>query len=301
MNQSSFDQPITTNFQAGFVNIIGKPNVGKSTLINQILGQKLSIVTHKLQTTRHRILGILNTKNSQVVFSDTPGIILSPQYALHHAMMQNVNTAFKDADIILWIIDSNAKEEFQILERIKKTNIKTIIVLNKTDLYTPHTIQASIAQWKKHTDFDVLAISALKNISIDSLLQKILQHLPQHPPYYPLDALTDKSERFFAGEIIREKIFEQYHQEIPYSTAVVITNFKHHESIIYIQADIYVESISQKIIVIGKQGKSLQKLSTAASTALSAFLEKKVSLSSTIKVMTRWRKQPKRLQQLACY
>ncbi len=290
MNENQNIMHASAHFRAGFVNIVGRPNVGKSTLINKILGEKLSIVTPKLQTTRHRILGILNIKNCQIVFSDTPGIIV-PQYALHQAMMQNLNIAFKDADIILWLIDAIEEYDEELHKKITKYDTKIILVINKIDLHTIAARIKIINYWKKKTGLDIIAISALKNIELKNLIKKIIHLLPKHPPYYPLDVLTDKPEKFFAAEIIREKIFYKYHQEIPYSTAVYINTFQKKKDYIYIQAVIYVESISQKIILIGKKGVSLKEMSISARESLEIFFESKVFLENRIKVMPKWRKK----------
>ena len=287
------------NHKSGFVNIIGKPNVGKSTLMNKLVGQNVSIITSKAQTTRHRILGILNGKDFQIVYSDNPGI-LKPQYQLHKSMMRSVRLSVEDADILLLMVEVFENVDKDLLDPIlKKTEGKIVLLLNKIDLVKdPKEIEDKIAMWKSYHDFDsIIPVSALKGTNLDPIFRDILNHLPVHPPYYPKDQLTDKPERFFASEIIREKIFRTYKQEVPYATEVVITDFKEEETIIRMRAEIYVERNSQKGILIGKQGASLKKIGTEARKDLEAFFNKQVFLEQYVKVAKDWRRNKNKLTQ----
>lgn len=285
------------NHKAGFVNILGKPNVGKSTLMNRVVGERLSIITSKAQTTRHRIMGILNGDNFQIVYSDTPGII-QPQYALHKSMMRFVNSSLEDADIVLFVTDIFEKyDEEDVLRKLKKIKIPIFVLINKIDLAKEDQVKEKIQSWESYFPAEnIIPISALQNYNVDKVFDKILEHLPQHPPYYHKDELTDRPERFFASEIIREKIFLQYKKEIPYACEVIITEFKEKEEILVIRAEILVERKSQRGIIIGKGGESLKKVGIEARKDLEAFFEKKVFLEQFVKIEENWRKKDDKLK-----
>ncbi len=276
--------------KAGFVNILGKPNVGKSTLMNALLGENLSIITPKAQTTRHRILGIANEENYQIVFSDTPGII-KPGYKLQEYMMGFVHTAIEDADIFLLIsqVDNDFDDE-TILEKLRKTEAPVLLLINKIDLATQDEVIAKCEQWKKDfPNFKVLPISALNNFNLDQLMDKIVEILPESPPYYSKDDLTDRPVRFFISEIVREKILMNYQKEIPYSVEVSVDSFKEEEKIIHIRCVIHVVRDSQKGILIGHQGKALKKIGTEARKDIEKFLGKHVFIDLHVKVSKNWR------------
>ncbi len=283
--------------KAGFVSIIGKPNVGKSTLMNQMVGERLSIITSKAQTTRHRIMGIINGEDYQVVYSDTPGII-EPLYALHQSMMQFVESSLEDADIVLWVTDIFEQyNEDHVVEKLRQLEAPVFLLINKVDLATQAQVEEKIQYWAENFSFkEIVPISALGNFNIEKVFELILAHLPIHPPYFPKDELTDKPERFFASEIIREKIFLNYKQEIPYSTEVVIEAFHEEETIIRIRAEILVERTSQKGIIIGKGGEALKKVGIAARKDLEAFFGKQVFLEQYVKVEDKWRIKPNKLK-----
>ncbi|SFF23232.1 GTPase Era [Thermoflexibacter ruber] len=285
--------------KAGFVNIIGKPNVGKSTLMNVMVGEKLSIITSKAQTTRHRIMGILNGEDFQIVYSDTPGII-NPHYELHRAMMQFVNVSLEDADVILFVTDIFEKyDEEDVLKKLKTISAPILLLINKVDLAKQEQVEEKIAYWAEVLNAkEIIPISALNNYNIEKVFDKILEKLPAHPPYYPKDELTDRSERFFAAEIIREKIFMNYTKEIPYSCEVIVTSFKEEESIIRISAEILVERPTQKSIVIGKGGEKLKKVGTEARKDLEEFFQKKIFLEQHVKVEPDWRNKKNKLVSL---
>ncbi|MBA9077617.1 GTPase Era [Rufibacter quisquiliarum] len=276
--------------KAGFVSIIGKPNVGKSTLMNVMVGEKLSIITSKAQTTRHRIMGILNSDNFQIVYSDTPGII-QPQYELHESMMRFVHSSLEDADVILFVTDIYEKhDESEVVERLRKAKAPILLLINKIDQATQEDVVAKIDYWKEQLPAqEYLPISALHSQGTPGVFQKILDLLPEHPPYYPKDELTDKPERFFAAEMIREKIFLNYKKEIPYSCEVVIEEFKEDEDIIRMRAEISVERKSQKGIVIGNKGEALKKVGTQARLDMEEFFQKKVFLDLYVRVNENWR------------
>jgi len=278
--------------KSGFVSIIGKPNVGKSTLMNQILGEKLSIVTPKAQTTRHRIKGILNHEDYQIVFSDTPGI-LEPHYLLHNKMMEFVDAALNDADAILLINDlSEAYLDEIIIGQLKKVKVPVIVVINKVDLSTENEINKLIHGWKKAIKpHAVIPVSALNNFHIEQILEALLEVIPDSPPFYSKDNLSDLTQRFFTSEIIREKIFLQFEKEIPYSTEIAIEEFKEEKNLIRIRAIIYVERNSQKGIIIGHKGEALKKIGTTARKDMEKFLGKKVFLEMHVKVEEDWRKK----------
>lgn len=285
--------------KSGFVNIIGKPNAGKSTLLNALVGEKLAIVTPKAQTTRHRIKGILTTDSYQIVFSDTPGII-EAKYALHKVMMRFVEECLEDADLLLWVIDAsdNEKDE-KLISLLSKHQDRLMIILNKIDLINQKTLENKVLEWQQlFPNVPIFPISASNRFQIDELLQKIVEKLPQHPAYFDEDALTDKTERFFAAEILREKIFLHYQKEVPYSTDVQIVSFKESEELLHIQAEIIVERDSQKGILIGKGGKDLKKVGTEARKEMEQFFGKKVHLEQFVKVEKDWRKQEKWLKRL---
>ncbi|MCP3660284.1 MAG: GTPase Era [Bacteroidetes bacterium] len=290
------------NFKSGFVSIVGKPNVGKSTLMNTLIGEKLSIVTYKAQTTRHKILGIINKKDFQIIFMDTPGII-SPKYELQKKMVQESYNSIVGADVIIWMVDIFEKETNEkLIEKIKNENIPLIILINKIDLLedkNENTENELINFWKeKVPDAEILIISAISKININEIIDKILKLFPYHPPYFPNDIISDKPEIFFVSEIIREKIFTIYKQEIPYSTDVAIKEFVENENIIKIKAIIYVERESQKYILIGKKGLELKKVGTRARLDMEKFLNNKVYLELKVKVLPNWRKKTNILSKL---
>lgn len=285
-------------FKSGFVNIVGNPNVGKSTLMNVLVGERLSIITNKVQTTRHRIMGIVTTDEMQIVFSDTPGV-LQPVYQLQERMMNFVEEAFKDADMILYVVEPNEKEllneEFN--EKLKKIKTPVIVLINKIDESNQEEMEKSVAFWHEQLpQADILPISAKEGFNIELLLDKIKSLLPFGPQYYPEDQLTDKSERFIVNEVIREKILENYQKEIPYSVEVVTERFKEELDIIRINADIYVERDSQKGILIGHKGSALSKVGKEARLALEKFFRKKVFLQLFVKVKKNWRRKENDLE-----
>ncbi len=283
--------------KSGFVSIVGRPNVGKSSLMNKLVGENLSIITSKAQTTRHRIMGILNGEDFQIVYSDTPGI-LEPKYELQEVMMGFVKVSLDDADVVLLIVELEEKYDEHSFALLKTIQTPIILVINKIDLAKGSQVKDKIDYWKSLIDVkEILSVSARNAINIDSVLDTIKKYLPEHPPYYPKEDLTDRSERFFAAEMIREKIFLNYDQEIPYSTAVGIDSFKDEEAILRIRAIIYVERDSQKGIVIGKGGSSLKKVGTEARQAMESFFGKKVFLETHVKVADNWRKQKLKLKQ----
>ncbi len=284
--------------RAGFVSIIGKPNVGKSTLMNALVGERLSIVTSKAQTTRHRILGILNGPDFQLIYSDTPGII-QPKYELHNAMMSFVYSSLEDADVVLFVTDIYEKyDEEPVVERLRKmVDTPVILLVNKIDQADQAEVEAKLAYWHEQLPnaAEVLPISALNAFGTERVLESVLEKLPVHPEYYPKDELTDKPERFFAAEMVREKIFKLYKKEIPYSCEVTVEEFKEEETIIHIRGVIYVERSSQKGIVIGKGGEALKKVGTWAREDMEKFFAKKVFLELHVKVNENWRTDPKAL------
>ena len=285
-------------FKAGFVSIVGKPNVGKSSLMNKLVGEKLSIITAKAQTTRHRIMGILNGDNYQIVYSDTPGI-LEPKYSLHEAMMSYVKVSLEDADVILVVVEVEDKYEPELFERFKKLQTPILLILNKIDLSKGSQATDKAAYWKEMLPNvrQVIPVSAKTGDKVDTILPAIINMLPAHPAFFPQDEFTDRTERFFASEIIREKIFLNYSEEIPYSAEVVIQSFKDQEDIIRISAEIFVERETQKGIIIGKGGSSLKKVGTEARKDMEAFFGKKIFLETHVKVAGNWRKERNRLRQ----
>lgn len=286
-----------TPHKAGYVSIIGKPNVGKSTLMNAMVGERLSIITSKAQTTRHRIMGILSGEDFQIVYSDTPGII-KPEYELHRSMMSFVSSAFEDADVILFVTDLYEKyDNEKQIDFLKSIDVPVLLVMNKVDLAKGSQAEDKVAYWKEIIDFDeVVMVSALENLNIEGLFEKIIKLLPEHHAYFPKDTLTDKPERFFVDECIREKIFLNYKKEVPYSCEVVTTSFKEDEKIIRISTDIYVERKSQKGIIIGHKGEAIKKVGIAARMDLEKFFGKQVFLETMVKVEEDWRKKSEKLK-----
>ncbi|MBA3648849.1 MAG: GTPase Era [Chitinophagales bacterium] len=285
-------------FHAGFVSIIGKPNSGKSTLLNAFVGEKISIITAKAQTTRHRIRGILSGENFQIVFSDTPGLIDS-KYELHRNMMKTVEESLKDADILLVMADAtkNLESIIELAERLRKINLPKIIALNKSDAVKKEQLQVlEEAAKKQFPDASVISISALLKQNIDKLLDTIIKKLPEHHAYYTSDELTDRSERFIVSETIREKIFQQFQQEVPYSSEVIIQEWKDEINIIKIRAEIIVERDSQKGIILGRNGQSIKQLGIEARKDIESFLNKKIFLGLTVKVNPGWRNDEKALK-----
>lgn len=279
--------------KAGFVNIIGKPNVGKSTLMNVLLGEKLSIIAAKAQTTRHRIAGILSGEDFQIIYADTPGII-TPHYALQQSMMRTVRSALVDTDVLLWVVDVRDQELPAFLaEKLLQRTTPILLLLNKVDLIDNSKLTLVLEYWAKRVSVNaILPISASRAYNTALVFEHVLSYLPEHPPYYPKHMLTDKPERFFAAEIIREKILRNYHQEIPYSVEVVIDTFKEEKNLVKISATINTEKQSQKSILIGNQGRALKKAGTEARHDLEKFLGKKVFLQQHVKVIPAWRTKP---------
>ncbi|MFY8021456.1 MAG: GTPase Era [Bacteroidia bacterium] len=286
------------SFKSGFVAIIGKPNVGKSTLLNAILGEKLSIATQKAQTTRHRIKGIYNTDECQIVFSDTPGII-EPKYKLQGSMMEFVNESLADCDLVLFMTDFNEyNEEPELIEKLKLIQTPVLCILNKIDEHSQEEVVAKIEFWKKFEIFkEIIPASASNQFNMDIILKSLMNYLPVGAPFYDQDQLTDKSERFVASEIIREKILLRYKEEIPYSVQVEIESFKEEEKIIRISAVIYVMRASQKIILIGKGGIAIKNMGIAARRDLELFFKKQIFLQTFVKVKEDWRDNDRTLKQ----
>ena len=284
--------------KAGFVNIIGNPNVGKSTLMNALVGQKLSIITNKAQTTRHRIIGILNEKDYQIVFSDTPGVI-KPAYKLQENMMNFVHSAFKDADVLVYMVEVGEKglKDENLYNRIKETKLPLMLLLNKIDLAEQDEVMDAIEFWEKELpNAMILPISALNGFNMKEIISKIVDKIPDSPPYYDKDAITDKSERFFIEEIIREKILKHYKKEIPYSVEIEVEEFFEEEEIIRIRAIIYVLRESQKGILIGHKGLGLKRIGSEARKDIEKMLDKKVFLATPIKVNKNWRNDDRQLK-----
>ena len=284
--------------KSGFVNIIGNPNVGKSTLMNALVGEKLSIITSKAQTTRHRIMGIVNGDDFQIVYSDTPGI-LKPAYKLQESMMNFVQGAVDDADVILYVTDTveQSDRSQSIIERINNSGIPTIVVINKIDLTTPEQLDILAAQWQqKIPQAVIIPVSAKEKVGMTGVLEAILQRLPEGEPFYPKDTLTDKTLRFFASEIIREKILLNYDKEIPYCCEIEIDSYKQEPTIDRISATIYVARQSQKGIVIGHKGERLKRVGQKAREDMERFLGKKVFLQLFVKVQDDWRNSERELR-----
>ena len=284
--------------KAGYVNIIGNPNVGKSTLMNALVGERLSIITSKAQTTRHRILGIVNDEQHQIVFSDTPGV-MNPTYKLQENMMNFVHGAFQDADILLYMVETGEKElkEEKLFERLKNTDLPILLLLNKIDRVEQDFVKEQILFWKELLpNAEILPISALNKFNLDLVMARIKALLPVSPPYFEKDALTDKSERFFVSETIREKILKYYKKEIPYSVEIEVEEFFDEEDIIKIRAIIFVARESQKGIIIGHKGRALKKVGTLARRDMEAFFQKKIFLDLYVKVNKDWRDDDKQLK-----
>ncbi len=279
------------NYKSGFVNIIGNPNVGKSTLMNKLIGERLSIITSKAQTTRHRILGIVNDENYQIVFSDTPGII-QPNYNLQSSMMKFVRSAFQDADVFIYMVEIGEKslKDSSFFERLKNTEIPILLLINKIDKSNQEGVEKAMNHWESQLPkAKIIPISAIEGFGVDKIMSEITAMLPCGTPYFPTDALTDKPERFFVSEIIREKILLNYQKEIPYSVEVVIETFKEENDIIRIEAIINVARETQKGIIIGRQGKALKKVGTQARKDLETFFGKKIFIKLFVKVTKNWR------------
>lgn len=284
--------------RSGFVNIIGNPNVGKSTLMNQLVGEKLSIITSKAQTTRHRIMGIVNGDDFQIVYSDTPGI-LKPNYKLQEKMMKFVRGAITDADVLLYVTDTveDSDRSAEIIDKVRLSGIPTIVVINKVDLTTPERLTVLVEKWQALLPDAIIApCSAKENFNVEGVFNLILERLPEGEPFYPKDTLTDKTLRFFASEIIREKILLNYDKEIPYSCEIAIESYKEEPTIDRISATIYVARNSQKGIVIGHKGERLKKVGQAARHDLEAFLGKRVFLELYVKVNEDWRNNDNQLK-----
>jgi GTP-binding protein Era len=284
--------------RAGFVNIIGKPNVGKSTLMNAMLGEKLSIITSKAQTTRHRIHGILNSPDYQIIFSDTPGI-LEPSYKLQENMLKAARSALTDADILIYMTEAgdDPDPDHPIIQKVARLKVPVFLVINKIDLSNQQEVEQCIAGWEQVLpEAEKIPVSALEPFNVTHLFDRIVQSLPESPAYYPKDALTDKSERFLAGEMIREKILLHYKQEIPYSVEVEIESFKEDPSMIRISALIYVERESQKGILIGSGGNALKKVGREARLDMEKFFKKKIFLQTRVKVKKEWRNNERQIK-----
>ena len=284
--------------KAGFVNIIGNPNVGKSTLMNALVGERLSIITSKAQTTRHRIMGIVNGDDFQIVYSDTPGI-LKPAYKLQESMMNFVHGAVDDADVLLYVTDTVEQSDRSetIIERVNNSGIPTIVVVNKIDLTTPAALEALVEQWQaKIPQAIIIPCSAKEQVGMAGVLDAILERLPEGEAFYPKDTLTDKTLRFFASEIIREKILLNYDKEIPYCCEIEIDTYKEEPTIDRISATIYVSRQSQKGIVIGHKGERLKRVGQQAREDMERFLQKKVFLQLFVKVQDDWRNSERQLR-----
>ncbi|MDP4282152.1 MAG: GTPase Era [Bacteroidota bacterium] len=283
--------------KAGFVSIIGSPNVGKSTLMNVLVGERLSIITHKAQTTRHRIMGIFSGEDFQIVYSDTPGI-MKPHYLLHKAMLSAVMASLSDADVILLVTEIGEKFNHpEILEKLKSVDVPVVVAINKVDLSEQPVVLEEIGKWKNTLEkADIIAISAKHCFNTAELFERILKLLPESPPFYPKEELTDRSQRFFISEIIREKVLLDYTQEIPYSVEIVVDSFKEEDNIVRISAFIYTARESQKAIILGHQGRSIKKLGTDARKDIEEFLGKHVFLELKVKVTKDWREDERMLK-----
>ena len=283
--------------KAGFVNIVGNPNVGKSTLMNQLVGERISIATFKAQTTRHRIMGIVNTDDMQIVFSDTPGV-LKPNYKMQEMMLAFSESALADADVLLYVTDviENPEKNIEFLEKVKKMKIPVLLLINKIDQSDPKKLGDIVEKWHSLLpNAEILPISAKNKFGVDMLLKRIKELLPESPAFFDKDQLTDKPARFFVSEIIREKILLYYDKEIPYAVEVRVERFKEDDTRIHINAVIYVERDSQKGIIIGHQGVALKKVNTESRKALEKFLGKKIFLETFVKVDKDWRSSQREL------
>lgn len=284
--------------KAGFVNIVGNPNVGKSTLMNALVGERISIATFKAQTTRHRIMGIYNTEEMQIVFSDTPGVV-KPAYKLQESMLNFSTSALIDADVLLYVTDTieSPDKNSDFLAKVSKLELPVLLLINKIDQTNQEKLIELVETWKELIPkAEIIPISALSKFNVDCVLKRIKELLPDSPPYFDKDQLTDKPARFFVNEIIREKILLYYDKEIPYSVEVVVEQFKEEAKLIRIHAVIYVERDSQKGIIIGKQGKALKKISTEARRDLERFFGKSIYLETFVKVDKDWRSSDKELR-----
>jgi GTP-binding protein Era len=285
--------------KAGFVNIVGNPNVGKSTLMNALVGERISIITSKAQTTRHRIMGIVNGEDFQIVYSDTPGV-LKPNYKLQESMLGFSQSALTDADVLLYVTDvlDSAEKNAFFLDKVKKMDhVNTILIINKIDLIDQKRLEELVEFWRKELpNAEIFPISAAEKFGIEQLFERIKALLPDSPPFFDKDALTDRPERFFVNEIIREKILLNYDKEIPYAVEVMVEEFKEEENIIRISAVVFCERDSQKGIIIGKQGAALRKVGTEARKDIEAFFEKKVFLQLYVKVEKDWRNRERKLR-----
>ncbi|MBD9016084.1 MAG: GTPase Era [Prevotella sp.] len=283
--------------KAGFVNIVGNPNVGKSTLMNQLVGERISIATFKAQTTRHRIMGIVNTDDMQIVFSDTPGV-LKPNYKMQEMMLAFSESALADADVLLYVTDviENPEKNIDFLEKVKKMKIPVLLLINKIDQSDPNKLGDTVEKWHSLLpNAEILPISAKNKFGVDMLLKRIKELLPESPAFFDKDQLTDKPARFFVSEIIREKILLYYDKEIPYAVEVRVERFKEDDNRIHINAVIYVERDSQKGIIIGHQGVALKKVNTESRKALEKFFGKKIFLETFVKVDKDWRSSQREL------
>jgi len=292
----------TTTHKSGFVNIIGNPNVGKSTLMNRLVGERLSIITAKAQTTRHRIKGIVSGEDYQIVYSDLPGI-LTPAYKMQELMMRFVDESLKDADVILYLIECGETTYKQdIIEKLQHITIPVLLVINKIDKSNDETIAHTKAHWQELLPkAETIEISALTGHHINLLLEKIITLLPESPPFFPKDDLTDRPTRFFISEIIREKILLLYKKEIPYSVEVVIESFKEEEDLVRIGAMLYCERDSQKGIIIGNKGSAIKQLGIESRKAIEDFLEKHIFLDISVKVLKDWRNQDLQMQRFGYF
>ena len=284
--------------KAGFVNIVGNPNVGKSTLMNLLVGERISIATFKAQTTRHRIMGILNTDDAQIVFSDTPGV-LKPNYKLQEAMLRFSRSALRDADVLLYMTDmvETPDKNMEFIEEVRKLDVPVLVLINKIDLGDQEALVKKVEQWHEILpEAEILPISAIAKFNVDVVMKRIMELLPPSPPYFDKDQLTDKPARFFVTEIIREKILLHYDKEIPYVCEAVVEHFKETDGSIYIKALIFVERDSQKGIIIGHEGAALKRVATDARKELEKFFGKRIFLEIYVKVDKDWRNSDKQLR-----
>lgn len=286
-------------YKSGFVNLVGNPNVGKSTLMNKLVGDKISIITNKAQTTRHRIIGIVNKPGVQVVYSDTPGVV-DPAYKMQEQMLGFSKSALGDADVLLYVTDviEEPKKHEAFLADVRELQVPVLVLINKADLSTPEKLEELVETWKSllPNALEVLPVAALHGAGITYIAERVEALLPDSPPYFEEDALTDRPARFFVSEIIREKVFLYYQKEIPYATEVVVQEFKEEENLIRIAANIYVERESQKGILIGHKGAAIKKLGTMARQDIERFFDKKVFLQLFVKVEKEWRSSDKMLR-----
>lgn len=286
-------------YKSGFVNLVGNPNVGKSTLMNKLVGDKISIITNKAQTTRHRIIGIVNKPGVQVVYSDTPGVV-DPAYKMQEQMLGFSKSALGDADVLLYVTDviEEPKKHEAFLADVRELQVPVLVLINKADLSTPEKLEELVQTWKSllPNALEVLPLAALHGAGIAYIAERVEALLPDSPPYFEEDALTDRPARFFVSEIIREKVFLYYQKEIPYATEVVVQEFKEEENLIRIAANIYVERESQKGILIGHKGAAIKKLGTMARQDIERFFDKKVFLQLFVKVEKEWRSSDKMLR-----